>query len=424
MKKCRLCALFLSLTLLLTALPVSAAEPLLIAPAPQEKQESSWLIEPVKEAGDFPDVTGTWCETAVDTVCRTGLMQGKTERRFDAVSPLTNAQITVVTARLHHLLSGGDGVLPGAGEEQAWYQPAAEYLNDQCEDDQILYYLKHLNTAANDPCTRLSFVHMLSGILLEQLPVINHVSIVPDSEDSDVLVFYQAGILNGNDPYGTFYENESLTRGAAAAILARLVDPTQRLSFTLKSLDLCRDVLGVEPDTVLLTLNGEAVTAEVFAYACVHAGTLHWVADSPIDSFNTKAPLNYIKQLSASALVTETLIDHENTAESIFELDQAALAAKAAEKAGFAGISQMGWNWIIQHETIYNNMMIYYLTTYGEYGSRGEKNGYDRMSDALSAAKNQITLEAAPALETLDWSAIYHRAIQSPCVSNYRLSIW
>ena len=103
MKKARLFSLFLTLALLLTTLPVSAA-PILISPAPQRDPAANWLIEPVKAPTEFPDIKDSWCEAAVDTVYRTGLMQGKTAERFDAVSPLTNAQITVVTARLHHLL--------------------------------------------------------------------------------------------------------------------------------------------------------------------------------------------------------------------------------------------------------------------------------------------------------------------------------
>ena len=78
MKKARLFSFFLTLALLLTTLPVSAA-PILISPAPQRDPAAGWLIQPMKSESEFPDVTGSWCETAVDTVCRTGLMQGKTQ---------------------------------------------------------------------------------------------------------------------------------------------------------------------------------------------------------------------------------------------------------------------------------------------------------------------------------------------------------
>ena len=93
----------------------------------------------------------------------------------------------------------------------------------------------------------------------------NDISVVIDSADADVVRFYRAGILSGTDAYGTFRGENPLTRGAAAAMLARIVDPRQRLRFTPRSFDLCRDGLGVEPDTVLLTVDGQPYTAEVLA---------------------------------------------------------------------------------------------------------------------------------------------------------------
>ena len=240
MKKRHFLPLFLALTLLLTTLPVSAA-PLLISPAPQQNPASNWLIQPVKDGVEFPDVKDSWCEAAVDTVCRTGLMQGKSAQRFDAASPLTNAQITVVTARLHHLLNGGDGVLPAAEEGQPWYQSAAEYLAARSEDENLLHQLKLLvwdEAYPNMSCTRQAFVRMLSAVLPEDaLTPINDITVIPDVSiaETDFLPFYQAGILNGSDAYGTFGPETSQSRGAAAAIMARLVDPEQRLTFTLKS---------------------------------------------------------------------------------------------------------------------------------------------------------------------------------------------
>ena len=44
---------------------------------------------------------------------------------------------------------------------------------------------------------------------------------------------YRAGIVGGSDNFGTFYPESSLTRGAAAAILARIADPAQRLHLEL-----------------------------------------------------------------------------------------------------------------------------------------------------------------------------------------------
>lgn len=407
MKKIRLFSLFLTLTLLLTTLPVSAEE-LLIAPAPQEKQESGWLIEPVKEAGDFPDVTGTWCETAVDTVCRTGLMQGKTAERFDAVSPLTNAQITVVTARLHHLLSGGDGVLPAAGEGQAWYQPAADYLKAQSEDETLLYVLKRLEQEEiypNASCIRSTFVRMLSAVLPEDaLTPINDVTVIPDlwNNGDAILPFYQAGILNGSDAYGTFGAGTSLSRGAAAAIMARLVDTEQRLTFTLKSFDLCRDVLGVEPDTVLLTVNGEEIPAELFAEQLC-TSLYQW--EGYAKSAKEDAIRFWCYYQGPFRVMAEEL------GISIPAEKQETIRLEAEEKDGYLGLPAAYWQFRSEGSSL-NLMMndLYYEKDWkwgvGEYHSALEK---------VSENMTQNTVPA-PALESMDLSAVYQRLMKSPFV--------
>ena len=54
---------------------------------------------------------------------------------------------------------------------------------------------------------------------------------VPDlTAGSVVYELYLSGVLNGVDEYGTFDGQHTVTRGQAAAMLARLVDPAQRRS--------------------------------------------------------------------------------------------------------------------------------------------------------------------------------------------------
>ena len=411
MKKIRLFSLFLTLTLLLTTLPVSAEE-LLISPAPQGTEERGWLIEPVKDTTDFPDVTGTWCEMAVDTVYRTGLMQGKTTDRFDAVSPLTNAQITVVTARLHHLFSGGDGVLPAAGEGKAWYQPAAEYLKTQSEDETLLYVLKRLEreeTYPNAPCIRRTFVQMLSAVLPEDaLTPINDVTVIPDMWDNEaeILPFYRAGILNGSDAYGTFGEETTLSRGAAAAIMARLVDPQQRLTFALKSFDLCRDVLGVEPDTVLLAVNGEEVPAKLFAEQLC-TSLYQWegnAANAKKDAIRFWCYYQGPFRVMAEELGISIPAEKQET-----------IRLEAEEKDGYLGLPAAYWQF--RSEGSYLNLMMTNL-----YWEKDWKWGVGEYHDDLEDVSEAMTQNAvpAPALEAMNLGAVYQRLMDSPLVqSNY-----
>ena len=407
MKKFRLYALFLSLTLLLTALPVSAA-PLLISPAPQQTPASGWLIQPVKDGADFPDVRGEWCEAAVDTVCRTGLMQGKTADRFDAVSPLTNAQITVVTARLHHLLHGGDGVLPSAEEGEAWYQPAVNYLKEQSEDETLLYVLGRLENEEgypNTPCIRRTFVQMLSAVLPEDaLTPINDVTVIPDlwNNGDSILPFYRAGILNGSDAYGTFGAETTLSRGAAAAIMARLVDAEQRLTFTLKSFDLCREVLGVEPDTILLTVNGEAVPAELFAEQLC-TSLYQWEGSAK----NAKS--DAIRFWCWYQGPFRVLAEQLNLSLSAEELE--AIRLEAEEKDGYLGLPAAYWQF--RSEGSHLNLMMRNL-----YWEQDWKWGEGYYHNDLEDVSEAMTQSAVPteAFEAMDLSAVYQRLMKSPFV--------
>ena len=243
------------------ALPAAAAE------------TASPLLEPVRAyAGQFADLEDAWCAEEAVAVYESGLMDGTSADRFDIQSSLTYAQITVITARLHHLLTGGDGVLDKAGFGEPWYRPAQEYLTEALADGgeaaaYLLDDLAYLDNFADQLCDRYDFVWYLAAVLPEEaLEPINHIPSLPDVTDADILRFYRAGILTGSDGQGTFDGFGFLTRGQAAAILARIADPARRVSFTLETPCYAREILGLEPETVMLTVDGWDVTAEAYLY--------------------------------------------------------------------------------------------------------------------------------------------------------------
>ena len=257
MVKRRFSALFLTLTLLLCTLPAAAAE------------GDDWLVPKVQEAPAFTDITGVWCEDAVQTVCQTGLMQGRSDGSFNPSGALTGAHIVTICARLYDLLTGGDGTLQEPAADQAWYDPAYKSLAEALDYAGGLDALRINIHPDKYSIRRWQFVELLDQTLTAAdvtLPAINQITVLPDTTETAVLKLCSAGILTGSDQYGSFRGNESLSRGQAAAILARLADPAQRQTFTPEPFDLCADVLGVDGATVLLTVGGESVTAELFAY--------------------------------------------------------------------------------------------------------------------------------------------------------------
>lgn len=267
MRKRRVFALFLSLALLLCTLPAAAAA------------GDDWLVPKVREAPAFTDMTGVWCADAADTVCQAGLMQGRSDGSFGPSGQLTGAHIATICARLHDLLTGGDGALPEPAGGQEWYDPAYASLSQALDrlgaagGTPTALHAQTLDLLEDVPpdgaVRRQTFAALLTETLQAAdvaLPAVNQISVVPDCKDPAVLSLYNAGILTGSDEYGTFRGSEYLNRGQAAAILARLADPAQRVAFSPVPFDLCADVLGVDGDTVLLTVGGESVTAELFAY--------------------------------------------------------------------------------------------------------------------------------------------------------------
>ncbi|QUO36699.1 S-layer homology domain-containing protein [Dysosmobacter sp. Marseille-Q4140] len=260
--KPRWTALFLALVLALSlTLPAAAAE------------TQPLLPDARTYTGQFADLEGAWCREEAIAVYETDLMNGRTDTRFDIQGSLTYAQITVIAARLQDLLAGGDGDLGPAASGEAWYQPAVDALTASVEESDgeaaayLLDDLTYLDFRADEPCDRYDFVWYLAAVLPEEaLAPINDIDSLPDTSDSDILRFYRAGILTGSDSEGTFNGLDLINRGQAAAMLARIADPAKRMSFTLTVPSYAREILGVEPDTVMLTADGYDITAE--AYLC------------------------------------------------------------------------------------------------------------------------------------------------------------
>ena len=346
---------------------------------------------------------GSWCEADVEVAYQVGLMEGKSTEFFDIRGPLTYAHITVITARFLHLLNGGDGEFPEPAEGQKWYEPAAAYLKTNCDDSMVqtlLWYLELDGRRADSPCIRRDFIWMLAPILpAEALTPVNDVSAVPDSVSDHVLEFYRAGILNGVDEYGTFREESNLSRGAACAILARIIDPGRRLSVSLKTFDLCRDVLGLEPDTVLLTAGEESVTAEMLAWQLCAAlyyqmGDEAAISEAIFYWGNYDAPFHLLAKQKGVTLSAEK---------------QAEIAAGAAERDGYQAMSAAYWQYQLENAALNTVLLDAYSAADPRYGKHA-------CADDLTAISENFVRTAVPteALTALDLSAVYQRLVASP----------
>lgn len=258
--KCKhLLTLCLTLTMLLSTLPFAAAA-----------EGDDWLIPRMRDYAAFTDTAGTICEEAADICCKAGLMDGVDSRHFLPQSGLTHAQIIVISARFHRLLSGGtlDYFEPISLTGADWWTPYDGYLRQEIPSLASSEDYAAMTQTPTGSCHRGEFLTLLAAVLKDTgttLPEINQVSAVPDCQAPDLIAFYRWGVLSGKDEYGTLEEDAALTRAAAAAMLARIVDPSLRVRFTPKPLVLSQALLGKDPDEVMMTVDGFDVTAGLYA---------------------------------------------------------------------------------------------------------------------------------------------------------------
>ena len=101
--------------------------------------------------------------------------------------------------------------------------------------------------------TRQELLTLLAAVVPEDmLSPINTITALPDTDDADVLRFYNAGILTGVDGWGTFAPDKTLTRAETAAMVARVARPELRQTFTPADYDPFT-AAGLKPSDVLFT---------------------------------------------------------------------------------------------------------------------------------------------------------------------------
>ena len=211
----------------------------------------------------FQDVKeGDWFAPYVAVCVDNGLMKGTGDGNFTPNGTVTVAEVATIAARLRESATGDaiPDVTPLPGEVLPWYQKYVGYLTAN-------------GVAVPEPsknATRQDFISLLSAVTpAGKLAAINSISSLPDTADTGVLAFYNAGILTGVDDYGTFAPERTLTRSEAAAMVARILEPSLRQTFVPQTAP-AQEAPGGGTDTglndkVALTVNGQEMTAGEFA---------------------------------------------------------------------------------------------------------------------------------------------------------------
>ena len=183
----------------------------------------------------FSDVpTSAWYYNTVKSSYELGIFNGTSDTKFSPDKELTLIEIIALMARIHAAYYGNE--IKETAYDDAWYSKYGEYVSrnitNETNTDNFSYAV-----------SRAEFVHLMSMTLpSSEFGRINDISDgqIPDINNcdsktrSEIYMFYRAGILSGNDAYGTFSPNSNITRVQVAAIISRMIDPSQRQHFTLK----------------------------------------------------------------------------------------------------------------------------------------------------------------------------------------------
>lgn len=383
------------------------------------------LVPSVREYdGRFSDIKGAWCADAVKTCYAAQLMEGRQASRFDAASPLTNAQIMVICARLHDLLTGGNGALPAPAAGSPWYQSAYDRLvklvNAQtAAQTSPMSCLEQMAADPNHVCVRQTFSQLLLLVLDSaevQLPILNNLTqAVPDlTPDDPAYSLYRWGILNGTDAYGTYGAQKSLNRGQAAAILARVVDPAQRLHVSFQPFDQCRDVLALPNAVVLLTIDGMAYTTENCAEAMCQ-GLRREQDRLIVDGYqNLTRAMDYTEKAMKLAVAVEALANQEGITATDTEVTEAYGRTYEGYEGRPASVSQRLHRQALLHDKLLKRYEKKYGTETKGFSPGAPSVGAGRLNGDLEKLCDAMTVVRSDAFQNLDWKAASVRLQSAP----------
>ena len=193
-------------------------------------------FKPVKTytQGMFTDVkSDAWYAANVKEAYEYDLINGKGNGIFDPKGNLTIAEAIKLASCLHSIYYNGSVEISTAGAA-VWYQPYVDYA---LKNNIISTNFGNYNRTATRLEFAAIFAHALPKEALKQINTVND-NAIPDvpvisNYGDEVYLLYRAGILTGNDSYGTFTPNSSIVRSEVAAITTRMANPTLRRAITL-----------------------------------------------------------------------------------------------------------------------------------------------------------------------------------------------
>lgn len=258
----------------------------------------------------FTDVPQeAWYHSSVKAAYEYGLVKGATETTYQPNGALTVAEAIVLADRIHMLYETGKDTLQNG---TPWYQTYVDYAlaEELITGSTFDSYTR--------PITRGEMADLFSRALpTTEYTVINSIpencpeDIVGHAFEENIRVLYRAGILTGNDVFGTFTPDQGIIRSEAAAIVSRIVDPSLRRKIELL------EKWEYENVTVAMPYGADAAEPDMTT------------ADGGLELLHEQAGIMVYKTKNASGGKAEM---------TIFEVPQEELGAALAEGLGIASM--------------------------------------------------------------------------------------
>lgn len=217
-----------------------AAALLLTIPARAAPDSQDNFVRGKAYSGQFSDLTtASPFYDNVAALYEYGLSVGRSDGTYGLRDSMTLGEVVIFAGRIRSIYRTADAEAGPAAYGGDGGPISGKYLR-YLQAEGVLG--QELNDRLAAPATRAEVAHVLAGVLPD-LPRVND-QIVTEGYASrkfitdvtehtpyyqDILFLYRTGLSVGSDETGSFLPEAAVTRGAAAAMLTRMVDPALRL---------------------------------------------------------------------------------------------------------------------------------------------------------------------------------------------------
>ena len=177
--------------------------------------------------GQFTDVSETaWYKTEVASAYELGFVKGTSDTQYSPNSTVTVAEAVTMACRVHAEYNGNTISEKSGGK---WYDAYVDYAkkNGIITENQFNSYTRNIK--------RFEMAEIFHDAMGERYyKAINDVVFIPDVPIGSfywdkLITLYNAGVVMGNDEYGSFNPDSLIKRSECAAIINRVAIPENRI---------------------------------------------------------------------------------------------------------------------------------------------------------------------------------------------------